>query len=561
MPLTLYRYIMAELLKLLVLSTAVLVTVMAVGFVILKTVSEGMPSALGLVKLILYVVPVMLPYALPVTAAFSATLVYFRMSADNEITACAMSGVSYRSLLTPVLVLGLAATLGLFFLSNYVIPGFWAKVEHAAQTDVARMAVEQLKSHDVVEMGEVVLYADDAALDDDLPRPADVGPDEPWPYQRVILYHGAVGTIDGETGRLGVDATGERAVADFYRHTDGHTYVTVKFINATVRHPETGLYVRTAEQGIPAQRLPSFFQVKPRFLSLDRLHEISKRPEKHEDVEQKMHKLRDALMIDELLENMVAQLRGERGGGSIRFDGPQNEQYTLTAPIVRRDPDHPDRLLLAGEGEQRITVRVGRGLDVRQTLRAKGGRLDVEIKQTGAEPQCEIKLDEQVTVRDAGLPTPNERSTVYLPLLRLDRSMTERWREPAPSELRTAAAASAQSGVQRAYRRLQREISDLRHEIAIAVNERAALSVCAMMVMVLGAVMSMHLRHQTPLVIFFWCFLPAVLGMFLISGGGKNVADANPFGFGTWFTALSIWSGDLFLIAVAWLVYHRLARH
>ncbi|NBC11036.1 MAG: LptF/LptG family permease [Planctomycetes bacterium] len=561
MPLTLYRYIMGELLKLLVLSTAVLVTVMAVGFVILKTVSDGMPSALGLVKLIAYVVPVMLPYALPVTAAFSATLVYFRMSADNEITACAMSGVSYRSLLTPVLVLGLAVTLGLFFLSNYVIPGFWARVEQAAQTDVARMVVQQLQGHDVVEMGELVLYADDAALDEDLPRPADVGPDEPWPYQRVILYHGAVGTIDGQTGRLGVDATGERAVADFYRHTDGHTYVTVKFVNATVRHPQTGLFVSTAEQNIPAQRLPSFFQVKPRFLSLDRLHEISQRPEEHQHVAQKMHKLRDALMIDQLLADMLSTLRGERGGGSIRFDGPQNQHHTLTAPIARRDPDHPNRLLLAGEGDQRITVRVGRGLDVRQTLRAKGGRLDAEIRQTGAEPQFEIKLDQQVTVRDAQLPTPNERSTVYLPLLRVDRSATARWRDPEPSDLRAAAVASERNSVRRAYRRLKAEIVELRRGIAIAVNERAALSVCAMMVMALGAVMSMNLRRQTPLVIFFWCFLPAVLGMFLIAGGGKNVADANPFGFGAWFTALMIWSGNLFLLAVTWLVYQRLARH
>ena len=81
------------------------------------------------------------------------------------------------------------------------------------------------------------------------------------------------------------------------------------------------------------------------------------------------------------------------------------------------------------------------------------------------------------------------------------------------------------------------------------------------MVMLLGAVMSMHLRHQTPLVIFFWCFLPAIVGMFLISGGGKNIADANPFGLGTWFTALMIWTGNLFLLAVVWLVYARLARH
>ncbi len=558
MPLTLYRYILAELLRLLALSTGVLVTVMAVGFVILKTVSEGMPDALGLIKLMLYVVPVMLPYALPVTAAFSATLVYFRMSADNEITACAMSGVSYRSLLTPVFVLGVTVTLALFFLSNYVIPGFWAKVEHTAQKDVARMIVEQLSQHDVVELGDSVLYADQARFTD-VARPADLAPNQPWPYHRIALRHAAWGKIDHKTGQLQADYTGQLAVADFYRHSDGLTYVTVKFQNATVRHPASGTLISVADQSFPAQRIPSFFQVKPRFLSLDRLHEINRHPELHENVRDRVQRLRDALIADAVMEELAARLRGERGGGAVRFDGPQDEQYTLTSPLVQRDEY---RLLLAGEGDNRVTVRVGRGLDVQQTLRAEGGRLELEIVQTATEPRFEIKLDDNVTVQDPRLPTPNERSTVYLPLLRVDRSLTDRWKNPTAAKLLSAAAPAAKgSHIDRAARMLVGEIDRLRRDVAIAVNERAALAVCALMVMLLGGVMSMHLRHQTPLVIFFWCFLPAVLGMFMISGGGKNVADANPFGFGTWFAPAMIWTGNLFLAAVIWLVYRKLARH
>ena len=41
-------------------------------------------------------------YALPVAAAFASTLTFYRMAADNEITAAAVSGVSYRSILLPV---------------------------------------------------------------------------------------------------------------------------------------------------------------------------------------------------------------------------------------------------------------------------------------------------------------------------------------------------------------------------------------------------------------------------------------------------------------------------
>ncbi len=557
MPLTLYRYILSELAKLLLLSTGVLVTVMAVGFVILKTASEGSPDAVGLAKLMLYVVPVMLPYALPVTAAFSATLVYFRMSQDNEITACAMTGVSYRSLLTPVLLLGLATTLALFFLSNYVIPGFWAKVEYTAQRDIARMVVDQLQRKDVVEFGDSVLYAD-YADEAELRRPADLSAGEPWPYQRIELRHAAWGQINRRTGRLEADYTGELAVADFYRHTDGQTYITVRFENATVRHPASGTLVNVASQSFPAQRIPSFFQVKPRFLALDRLHRIDEHPEEHEDVAEQVQALRQAIIADALLDHMVAVLRGEVGGGVLRLDGPQNERYRLTAPIAVRDGD---QLRLAAEGDDTITVRVSRGLEVTQTLRATRGKLDLELARAADAPRLEIKLEENVTVRDPRLPAPNERSAVYLPLLRPERQMTARWRRMSAADLTAAVQPDAPAGVHAAYLRLTDEIESLRREIAIAVNERGALSVCALMVMLLGAVMSMNLRHQTPLVIFFWCFLPAVLGIFIISGGGKNIAGSNPFGLGTWFTGVMIWSGNLFLLAVVWSVYHRLARH
>ena len=125
----LHRYIFMELVKVLVLSTAALTFFLAIAYALSQLRERGLGPA-DSVQLVLYFVPAMLVFAMPISALLTTTLVYGRLSSDNELTACRASGISMSSLLWPALVVGLLIGCANFVLFDRVIP--WAK-ESAAR--------------------------------------------------------------------------------------------------------------------------------------------------------------------------------------------------------------------------------------------------------------------------------------------------------------------------------------------------------------------------------------------------------------------------------------------
>jgi len=557
MPLTLYWYILKDLLKLLAMATAALVLVMSVGFMI-KPISEGSLGALSLLKLLIYVMPAMLTYALPIGAAFAATLVFFRLSTDNEVTACAMSGISYRSLLAPALGVGLALTVGMFVLSNFVLPGVWVKVTQVAQADIARWFVEQINGRQVVKFNrEFIIYADDAWVEDLPPAPDD---GQNWPYQRVALKHAAVGKVDGATGELEADFTGELAVADLYRGPNQQTIASVKLTNATLKHPQTGTLVVVDQHAFPPKHIPSPVRTRTEMLSLTDLNEMSERPELHPDIEGWTADLR-AEVAEQTVVSVIRRALTESAGKTVELLGPRTDadeppdRYTVAAPIVERDGD---ALMLRADDDRPVVVRIGRHAVMRQRLEARSARIDVVA---GEEPRIAIKLND-VRLLDPALPaevTATQAKTIYLTLLRLPRPVTAALPKAALPLLEIAATRDEPTVVERT-RKLVAEINILRGRIATAVHERAAMAVCAMLVMIMGGAMAMLLRQQTPLVIFFWCFLPAIAAIFMLNGG-KNMVRIDIGGIGEWINALMIWSGNALLLIIIASVYRRLCRH
>ena len=217
-------------------------------------------------------------------------------------------------------------------------------------------------------------------------------------------------------------------------------------------------------------------------------------------------------------------------------------------------------LELASEGGRPVVVRIGRGAVLRQRLEAESGRIDVI---PGDEPRIAVKLS-TVKVLDprlpADLPEPTLVRTVHLTLLRFAEPIAQPLRETGALDLIRLAERCDEPDVTNGARLLVQEINDLRGRITSAVHERAAMAVCALLVMLMGAVMAMLLRQQVPLVIFFWCFLPAIVAIFMINGG-KNMVEADALGVGQWFNAAMVWSGNAFLLAVIAVIYARLARH
>jgi lipopolysaccharide export system permease protein len=548
MPWTLYGYILRELAKLLLMVTAVLVVVMSFGFTI-KPISEGLLGPWQLVKVVGYTMPGMLTFAMPFAAAFSGTMVFYRMQADNEITACSVSGISYRGLLVPVVMLGLGLTLGLFWMSNWVVPRFWEAVSREVEQDVARLVVRQVQRREVAKLGRLLLYADSAV--DGVPVTEPRPPGSPMPYDRLVLDGVAVGKLNSEERVLAADYTARRAVVDLYR--DAHqerSYATMMLSEVTINDPGSGTLVAVERQPIERQEIPSFFTQRPKFMSLPRLRRTAEEPERGTEVRAAKRLLAESMAQRVMLSRLGASLRA---GQPAALTGPRGEQYQLRSAAARLAED---RLWLGGT-EGRAEVRSIRDGLVVQRLEAERATVEVKFDEFADEPRLTIELSE-VTVIDAGHPQPGRLRTVPLALLRQTEPVLGPLEAMPLARLIEAASAIDAPSVRERMTALTGRIEDLLSAIDAQLHGRAAMAVNCMLVLILGVVMSALLRGRVPLAIFFWCFVPTVAA-FLTITSGQNMIESSQFhpAFGQAMT----WSGNAGLLAVVLLAYTRLCRN
>jgi len=110
----LQRYITRQILFTLVVSVAVFSTILLAGDAIkqlLDLFSAGQVPTLLVMKQMLYLVPFVLTFSLPMGMMTACLLVFGRLSADNEISAMRACGQSFWQLIAPVLVLGFLLSL------------------------------------------------------------------------------------------------------------------------------------------------------------------------------------------------------------------------------------------------------------------------------------------------------------------------------------------------------------------------------------------------------------------------------------------------------------------
>ena len=99
------RYIVLEISKIFLIALTVFTSLIMLFGVVKELITERL-SAIAILSLIPYILPISLQYTLPASLLFAVCSVYGRLAADNEVMAIKAAGVSPMRIVTPTLIIG-----------------------------------------------------------------------------------------------------------------------------------------------------------------------------------------------------------------------------------------------------------------------------------------------------------------------------------------------------------------------------------------------------------------------------------------------------------------------
>ena len=522
------------------LTTGVLVVVIAFGAAIKPLANDQLLGAGQTLKYIGLAMIPMMQFALPFAAGFAATMTLHRMAADNEIQAAAVGGVSYRRLLVPVAGLGLAMTLLMVGLTQWLIPQFFGLMKQAVAADVTRMFEASIGKGIPIQVGNLQIYADRMIAED---NPQDTDADT-----RIHLWGMVAAELD-DGHRVETDVTAHRAVVDIYRRSN-QTLLKLILEDTVGYNSASRELVRTPI--IKPRRaivLPMFLDDDPLTKTRGELLVLRDHPDDYSRVAEARLDLSDALrnrarnaaMNEYLLHDGQLHLTGRHPPGRtivLRADGIINNHFfrkdAQPVEIELRDSNTPPRHIASSS----VT------LQIEGTSPFGEGVWGLEVQ------------DGRVTdLNDPGISIPRTHLTVP-GIIPLDLGL-DAYRLMSTDDLlaRISEEGADTPGLTTKGERVTNEIILLRREIRSRMMKRYALSVIVVLVLLLGAIFAMLLRSASPLVVYLWAFVPSILNLILISGGEQMLRDGHSWG------GVVLWSGSAVLAILCFIGYFKLARH
>ena len=240
----------------------------------------------------------------------------------------------------------------------------------------------------------------------------------------------------------------------------------------------------------------------------------------------------------------------ENGAVDLTQPGPMQRSYSIDADrVVHGLFSHLDGSpVVVIESTAGIPTRQFNPAMVRLTTQPAAGihgkQFNLEMTDLEVEDLPDAQRSnrrERIVVPDLEVPEVDVSDFMQLPL---DEVVELANREPV-------------SGVmQQKLDYLDFKIGGLERQVISRLNRGYALSLTALLLLMLGSVLAMLLRHSQPLTIYMWAFLPALLDLVLISSGSSMIRSGS-VGIGL----LLMWSGNGFLLLCAGVAYARLARH
>ena len=549
MPWILTRHFLVELTKVLVLTTTIIVVVVAFGAVI-KPLTGNLLGPGGILKYIVLAMVPMLQYALPFAAGFAATIVTHRFASDNEIQAMSVSGIPYRVILVPHAILGLILTVVMFFLVQTAIPRFWGLMSDVITNDAAQVFVSTIRSGESFRAGNFLIYADRISLDESR---GDA-------MQRIRLEGVAAIEVDA-AGRMLTEFVARSGSADLY--ADGSDLIVkVAFADATVLRPgDATVAFMPLAQPMPTL-IDRHWERSPKYLPWGELIALTGDPSKGAVVTEARDRLRKAIGPALLIDRVGQQIAAT--GQAELISEEAGRTYVIRDAMLGGSglvPKPPAKRLTVEEREGSVAIREASvtSATLSGTAGAQGSlppdRLDLSLVDPRARnlrPSGErtVRWPTRVVGLSVAHPTAQNASGSDASSVTLVADAT---RIGAQTTLPLSAYAKRATD---ALVAVTGATNDTWYEAMSHVWMRFAQPISVALVLLLGAVLAIWRRSSLPLTIYLLAFLPAIANVLLIATG-QSMIRGYQLGLG----ASVMWGGNLILLALALAVGRRMARH
>ena len=551
MPWILHRHMFAEVARVVVLTTVVVVMVVAFGAVI-KPMSSNLLGPGGIAKYVAIATVPMLQFALPFAAGFGATLVTHRFAAENELLAMSTSGMRWSAILLPQALLGTLLGGVMFVLVQSAVPRFWGLAEQVVADDAAQVFVATIRRGEAFQAGNMLICADAIAMAE--PSPGSQA------EQRIVM-EGVVALETDPTSKAVTEFVARGATVDLYGR-GGDLLIKIAMSDATVIRPQEGTVIRlpTAEPGVMS--MDRSWERSPKYLPYMELQAVIANPELGPRPRDMRGRIVEALGLARIYRSVERELAEGRPG---RVDHPESGRiYEISdarissAGIVPAPPARQVTVREFADGRLTREAATSQVTFVATEGAGSQGRFDMVL----AAPEARAVLDGQ------GRPTrwPARIVGVLAPgLTDADGSARAAAAEAAPALRAEIDELSSRASVP--WSASMREVNALRarweHESRRIVVEarshewmRVAQSVAVPLVVMLGTVLAVLFRSSLPLTVYFLSFLPALAEIILVASG-QSIYRNGSTGMGL----AVMWSGHVVLAALLALSWWRVARH
>lgn len=545
MPRLLWRYTCAELLKVMSLTTLVLVVVIAFGATI-KPLVQNQIDPLDVGKYAFFASVPMLQFAIPFAAGFAATVVMHRMTIENEVLVMSVSGVPYRRVFAPPIVLGLLLTVLMLVLVNFVIPRFWGLLQEMVTRDVTRIFTSSIERGEAISIEGTQLYADEVLVSDE---PPETGAD-----QRLVLL-GVAAVEEEKSGAPRSEFTARYATVDVY-HTQEDALLKLALVDATIYRPDDGSLIFVPRAVPQAVRLRKDMASGPKTKNLLELLRLRHDNHDFRYIAKEREALQRQLAITDLWNCLSRQLESS---GRLEFDSTTGIDRVTVSDLSF------EGARMTGTPALKLT-QFEDGEPIRRAT-APEAEVSIRYRSTQDQPTFLLTVPESEAFDLRGpvelrARWPERIRALEVPDCRpVDRSgfssaqLVTAAVEPLPGGI-AGPTQSIQGELQRLAKRLANEMSVLDLEITARILHRIGQSITAFLLLMLGAVLAVLLRRALPLTIYALAFVPAVLDILLLSGGEQMVKYGSVYS-GT----VLMFSGNLLMVLIIAVAWYRVSRN